>query len=422
MPRTTPSIKVDAVRRLGGHVVLHGDGFDDALAETRRLEAERGLTFVPPYDDPDVIAGQGTIGMEILRQHPDPIEAIFVPIGGGGLVAGIASFVKYLRPDVLVIGVEPDDAASMAEALKVGHRVTLDQVGLFADGVAVRQVGAEPFRICRELLDGVITVSTDEICAAVKDTFDDTRASAEPAGAVGLAGLKKYAERRRGVGSLVTINSGANLNFDRLRHIAERAELGERRETLLAVTIPEQPGSYRRFIQTIGPRLITEFNYRYADSGQAHVFVGIQLGGGLTEKSALITSLRDAGYEVLDLSEDETAKVHVRYMVGGRAHGLPDERLFRFQFPERPGALLKFLDGLAGDWSITLFHYRNHGADYGRVLAGIQVPDADRKRFIQCLDALGYPYWNESENPAYRMFLNGETAGAEAQPEVVAAL
>ncbi len=427
MPRTTPSIKVDAVRRLGGEVVLHGDAFDEALTHARQLEAERGLTFVPPYDDPDVIAGQGTVGMEILRQHPDPIEAIFVPVGGGGLAAGIASFTKYLRPDIKVIGVEPDDAPSMAEAIRLGERIELAQVGLFADGVAVRQVGVETFRICRELLDDVITVSTDEICAAVKDIFDDTRGSAEPAGAVGLAGLKAYAGRRRGQaggegrgGALVTVNSGANLNFDRLRHIAERAELGERREALLAVTIPERPGSYRAFVATIGPRLITEFNYRHAGGREAHVFVGVQLAGGAAEKSALVGSLRAAGYGVLDLSDDETAKVHIRYMVGGRAHGLPDERLYRFQFPERPGALLRFLDGLAhdagggrtgagaGGWDITLFHYRNHGADYGRVLAGLVVPRAARSEFHACLDALGYPYWDESANPAYKIFLNGE--------------
>ena len=423
MPRTTPSIKVDAVRRLGGQAVLFGDAFDEALAHARALEAERGLTFVPPYDDPEIIAGQGTIGMEILRQHPDPIEAIFVPIGGGGLCAGIAAFTKYLRPEIKIIGVEPDDAPSMQRALAAGERITLAQVGLFADGVAVRQVGAENFRLCRDLVDEVITVSTDEICAAVKDTFDDTRASAEPAGAVGLAGLKKYAARNgpdKGRGALVTINSGANLNFDRLRHIAERAELGERREALLAVTIPERPGSYRTFIQTIGPRLITEFNYRFVGEREAHVFVGVQLGGGMAERAELVATLRSAGYGVVDLSDDETAKVHVRYMVGGRAQGLADELLYRFQFPERPGALLKFLDGLALDglqqgWNITLFHYRNHGADYGRVLAGIAVPKADRARFAACLDELGYPYWDESGNPAYKIFLNGETAsGIEA--------
>ena len=419
MPRTTPSIKVDAVRRRGGEVVLYGDAFDEALAHARALEVERGLTFVPPYDDPDVIAGQGTIGMEILRQHPDPIEAIFVPVGGGGLAAGVAAYSKYLRPEVKVIGVEPDDAPSMQQAIAGGERITLAQVGLFADGVAVRQVGAETFRICRELLDEVITVSTDEICAAVKDTFDDTRAAAEPAGAVGLAGLKKYAERQRGRvrGALVTVNSGANLNFDRLRHIAERAELGERREALLAVTIPERPGSYRAFIRTIGPRLVTEFNYRYAKGSEAHVFVGVQLSRGVAEKAELIGEIRAAGYTVVDLSDDETAKVHIRYMVGGRAQGLASERLYRFQFPERPGALLKFLDGMAHGWDITLFHYRNHGADYGRVLVGILVPDADLPRLRASMDDLGYTYFDESDNPAFKVFLNGETPAGVAHTQ-----
>ena len=419
MPRTTPSIKVEAVRRLGGEAVLFGDAFDEALAHARELELARGLTFVPPYDDPDVIAGQGTIGMEILRQHPDPIEAIFVPIGGGGLAAGIAAFVKYLRPEILVIGVEPDDAPSMSEAMRLGERVTLDQVGLFADGVAVRQVGEETFRICRELLDEVVLVSTDEICAACKDTFDDTRAAAEPAGAVGLAGLKKYAARRRGTGALVTINSGANLNFDRLRHIAERAELGERREALLAVTIPERKGAYRDFIRAVGPRAVTEFNYRWAGPDAAHVFMGVRLAGGDPERHALVATLRDAGYDVADLSEDETAKVHIRYMVGGRVAGLSDERLYRFQFPERPGALLKFLDGLAQGWNITLFHYRNHGADYGRVLAGFEVTPGDRARFEGDLAALGYPWWDETGNPAFRIFLGGGDAPA-TQPELEA--
>ena len=408
MPRTTPSIKVEAVRARGGEAVLFGDGFDDALAHAKALEIERGLTFVPPYDDPEVIAGQGTIGMEILRQHPDPIAAIFIPIGGGGLAAGIASFVKYLRPEIRIVGVEPEEAASMKAAMDAGERVTLPQVGLFADGVAVRQVGEETFRLCRELVDEIVTVSTDEICAAVKDTFDDTRASAEPAGAVGLAGLKKWAEGRAITGALVTINSGANLNFDRLRHIAERAALGEGREALFAVTIPEEAGAYRAFIKTLGPKPITEFNYRYANGRDAHVFVGIQLADGLRERTAIAATLREAGYGVVDLSDDETAKVHIRYMVGGRADGLPEERLTRFQFPERPGALLRFLDGLAQDWNITLFHYRNHGADYGRVLAGIAVPERERARFVEALDTLGYPYWDESDNPAYRIFLNGE--------------
>ncbi len=420
MPRTTPSIKVDSVRRLGAHVVLFGDAFDEALVHARHLQDEGGLTFVPPYDDPEIIAGQGTVGMEILRQHPDPIEAIFVPVGGGGLAAGIAVFVKYLRPEVKVIGVEPKDAASMQAALRADSRVMLDQVGLFADGVAVRQVGEENFRLCRLHLDGVVTVTTDEICAAVKDIFDDTRASAEPAGAVALAGLKVYAAGRPDLGTLVAIHSGANLNFDRLRHIAERAEIGEGREALLAVTIPEQPGSYRSFIRTLGPRQVTEFNYRYANDTSAHVFVGVQMAGA-GEKDVLVAALRDAGYEVLDLSDDETAKVHIRYMVGGRATGLAAERLLRFEFPERPGALLRFLDGLAAGWNMTLFHYRNHGADYGRVLAGIIVPEEDREHFTRCLNALGYPYWDESENPAYKIFLNGAEP-AETKAERVASL
>ncbi|MDE1174365.1 MAG: threonine ammonia-lyase, biosynthetic [Parvibaculaceae bacterium] len=408
MPRTTPGIKIRAVRALGGEVVLHGDSFDEAYGIARAIEAERGLTFIHPYDDPDVIAGQGTVGMEVLRQHPDPIEAIFVPIGGGGLAAGIACFTKFLRPEIRVIGVEPDDAASMAEALRLGERVILDQVGLFADGVAVRQAGEENFRICRELLDEVITVSTDEICAAIKDIYDDTRSIAEPSGALGLAGLKRYVERADKLsGSLVAINSGANLNFDRLRHIAERADIGEHREALLAVTIPERPGSYRDFIETLGQRSITEFNYRYAGhtGDPARIFVGIGLTGGEKERLQLIALLGEAGYPVVDLTDNEMAKVHVRYMVGGRTSGMTDERIYRFQFPERPGALIRFLGELGQDWNISLFHYRNHGADYGRVLAGIQVPDADRSRFEARLAKLGYPCWDETANPAYRLFL-----------------
>ncbi|WP_376963287.1 threonine ammonia-lyase, biosynthetic [Azospirillum sp. A26] len=406
MPRTTPAIKVQAVKSRGGKVVLHGDVFDDAYLHARQIEADKGLTFIHPYDDPDVIAGQGTVGMEILRQHPHPLDAIFVQIGGGGLAAGIAAYVKFLRPDVKVIGVEPDDAASMGAAIAAGKRVQLDQVGLFADGVAVRQVGSETFRLCSELLDEVITVNTDEICAAVKDIFEDTRAITEPSGAVGLAGLKKYAGREglQGKG-LVAIGSGANMNFDRLRHIAERAEIGERREALLAVTIPERPGAYRQFIQALGKRSITEFNYRYADDREAQIFVGVQLTEGDAEKRQIIDLLRGLDCPVLDMSDNEMAKLHVRYMVGGRVRGLKDELLYRFQFPERPGALLKFLNGLAQEWNISLFHYRNHGADYGRVLAGIQVPEKDRTRFRRCLDELGYPCWDETGNPAYRMFL-----------------
>nr|WP_280141051.1 threonine ammonia-lyase, biosynthetic [Methylobacterium sp. UNC378MF] len=412
MPRTTPSIKVDACRARGAEVVLHGDAFDEALAQAKILEAEQGLTFLHPFDDPDVIAGQGTIGKEILEQHTGPIEAIFVPVGGGGLAAGIATFVKYLRPGTKVIGVEPEDAACMAAALAAGTRVSLPSVGLFADGVAVRQAGEETFRLCREHLDEVITVDTDAMCAAIKDIFDDTRAVSEPSGALSLAGAKLYAEREGGDGTLIAISSGANLNFDRLRHIAERAEIGEQREVLIGVTIPERPGAYRAFINALGPRAITEFNYRHAPGSEAQIFVGINITGGKREKQALIGSLREAGYRVLDMSDNEMAKVHVRYMVGGRAVGVAHERLFRFQFPERPGALMKFLDALGPDFDITLFHYRNHGADYGRVLAGIAVPPAGRARFDAVIEALGYPATDETENPAYRLFLDGEGAGA----------
>lgn len=412
MPTTTPSIKVDAVRSRGGEVVLHGENFDEAYAHARQLEAAEGLTFIHPYDDPDVIAGQGTVGMEILRQHPDPVEAIFVPVGGGGLAAGVALYTKFLRPEIKVIGVEPEEAASMAAALAAGERVILNQVGLFADGVAVRQAGEETFRICRDHLDGVITVNTDEICAAVKDIFEDTRAIAEPSGAVSLAGLKKYCEQNIAIqGALIAVNSGANMNFDRLRHIAERAEIGEHREALLAVTIPEEPGSYLRFIELLGRRAITEFNYRHAGADAAHIFVGVQLLHGETEKRSIIAVLTEAGYAVADMSDNEMAKLHVRYMVGGRSHGLADEMIFRFQFPERPGALLRFLQGLSHDWNISLFHYRNHGADYGRVLAGLQVPPQDRARFHSVLADLGYPYWDETDNPAYRQFL-GERESA----------
>ncbi|HRX60995.1 MAG TPA: threonine ammonia-lyase, biosynthetic [Candidatus Competibacter sp.] len=410
MPRTTPAIKVQAVRDRGGKTVLFGDTYDEAYQHARQLEAEKGLTFIHPYDDPDVIAGQGTIGMEILRQHPDPIEAIFIAVGGGGLIAGIAAYVKFLRPEIKIIGVEPDDAASMYQALKCGERVILDQVGIFADGVAVRQVGEETFRLARELVDDIILVSTDEICAATKDIFDDTRAIAEPAGALGTAGLKKYVARTNVTGAnLIALNCGANINFDRLRHVAERAELGERREALLAVTIPEQPGSFRRFCQVIGKRSITEFNYRYADSRQAQVFAGIQLTEGEEEKNRIIDTLREHGYPVLDMSDNEMAKLHIRYMVGGHAPGICDELLYRFEFPERPGALLKFLTGMAHGWNISLFHYRNHGSDHGRVLVGIQVPEAERSQFQQFIHKLGYPWREETDNPAYRLFLDGRS-------------
>jgi threonine dehydratase len=407
MPVTTPPIKIDAVRYWGGKVVLHGDTFDEAYEYARKIEKEQGLTFIHPYDDPEVIAGQGTIGMEILHQHPEPIEAVFVPIGGGGLASGIASYIKFLRPETKVIGVEAVDSASMKAAIDAGELVTLDRVGLFADGVAVRRAGTETFRICKDLLDGVITADTDEMCAAVKDTFEDIRVIAEPAGALSLAGLKKYiAQNPERTGVLIAINSGANMNFDRLRHVAERAEIGEAREILLGVTIPEQPGSYRKFIQILGNRNITEFNYRYNEGSEAHVFVGVKLQDAKKEKPELLSTLSKNGYEVHDMSADETAKIHIRYMVGGRAPALNDEVVLRFEFPERPGALMKFLDGVGADWNITLFHYRNHGSDYGRILAGLQVPESDRKRFFERLDELGYPYGDESNNPAYKMFLS----------------
>jgi threonine dehydratase len=411
MPVTTPSIKVDAVRHFGGEVILHGDTFDEAYAHARELEAAHSLTFVHPYDDGDVIAGQGTIAVEILHQHPNPIEAIFVPIGGGGLAAGIASYVKFLRPETKVIGVEPVDAASMKAAIDAGSRVILDRVGLFADGVAVRQAGEQTFDICKELLDDIIVVDTDAMCAAIKDIFEDMRILAEPAGALSLAGLKSYAlgndrgHDDQNHGALVAISSGANMNFDRLRHVAERAEVGEEREILLAVTIPEQVGSYRRFIHTLGSRTVTEFNYRYSAGSQAHVFVGLRLSDAKREKREIVGELERLGYGVIDISADETAKLHVRYMVGGRAPALTDELVLRCEFPERPGALLRFLDGVGTDWNITLFHYRNHGADYGRVLVGLQVPEMDRARFFERLASLDYPYEDETANDAYRLFL-----------------
>lgn len=406
MPGTTPAIKVDAVRSLGAKTVLKGDTYDEACAHAHELAAENGMTFIHPYDDPVVIAGQGTIASEILHRHAEKIHAIFVPVGGGGLIAGIASYVKALYPDIKVIGVEPDDAPSMQQALEKGRRIILDQVGIFTDGVAVRQVGKEPFRIARRCVDEVILVSTDEICAAIKDIFDDTRSIAEPAGALGVAGLKRFVERD-GVKDqrLVAIDSGANINFDRLRHVSERAEVGERREALLAVTIPERPGSFLQFCRALGKRGITEFNYRYADPRQAHVFAGVQLSRGGAEKDDIIQMLRDKQYPVIDMTDNEMAKMHVRYMVGGCANGVAGETLYRFQFPERPGALLEFLSCIGRRWNISLFHYRNHGAAYGRVLVGIQVPDRDKKALQTFLNNLGYDYWEESDNPVYDLFL-----------------
>ncbi|MDH3546462.1 MAG: threonine ammonia-lyase, biosynthetic [Gammaproteobacteria bacterium] len=407
MPITTPSIKVSAVRSLGGEVVLFGDNYDEAYAQARILEKEQGLVFIHPFDDPVVIAGQGTIGAEILRQALDEIDAIFVPIGGGGLIAGIATYVKSLRPDIRIIGVEPEDSAAMLESLAAGQPVTLDHVGIFADGVAVKRVGDETFRLCQQYVDQIITVDTDEICAGIRDIFEDTRSIVEPAGGLAIAGMKKYvAENKVENKSLVTINCGANVNFDRLRHIAERAAVGEHAEMLLAVEIPEEPGSFRRFCETIGRRGITEFNYRYSDKKNAHIFVGIQLTEGIDEHRKIIAILREAGYTVEDLSDNEMAKLHVRHMVGGRSPGIANERLFRFEFPERPGALLDFLQAIGTNWNISLFHYRNHGSDYGRILAGIDVPEEERDELEAHLGDLGYPHWEESHNPAYEMFLS----------------
>jgi threonine dehydratase len=405
MPVTTPRIKVEAVAARGARVVLSGDSYDDAYAEAKRLARKGSRMFVHPYDDPDVIAGQGTIGLEILRQRPAGIDAIFVAIGGGGLISGIASYVKRLQPRIRVIGVEPVDADAMRRSLAAGRRVTLARVGLFADGVAVRKVGKETFRLCRKLVDEVVLVDTDAICAAIKDVFEETRSILEPAGALPVAGLKAWAERRRLTGkTLVAVTSGANMNFDRLRHVAERAELGERREAILAVTIPERPGSFREFCAVIGPRNVTEFNYRYADSVDAHVFVGLEVQNA-GETAEILKRLRARGLPALDFSDNEMAKLHVRHLVGGHAPQARDERLFRFEFPERPGALLTFLSKMRSDWNISLFHYRNHGADYGRVLAGIQVPRRDDAKFRRFLTDLGYRHWDESANPAYRLFL-----------------
>lgn len=407
MPLTTPDIKVSAVRARGGKVVLHGDAFDQAFQHATRLQEENGYTFVHPYDAPDVIAGQGTIAREILHQYgPGEIDAIFIPVGGGGLAAGIAAYIKYLRPEIRVISVEYEESASLAAAKKAGKRTTLKEVGLFADGIAVAQIGKETFKILKDHIDECITVSADEICAAIKDVFDDTRSVAEPAGATSIAGMKKWVEQTGSEGkTLVAICSGANMNFDRLRYVAERAEVGEHHEAIFAVTIPEKPGSFKRFISHIGKRAVTEFNYRYNDSNNAKIFVGLKISSD-REREDLLNRLTGDGYDVLDLTSNEVAKGHVRHMVGGHAPQAADERLFRFEFPERPGALLKFLTALGGHWNISLFHYRNHGAAYGRVLSGIQVADKDLKAFYKKLDELGYRYWDESDNPVYDAFLS----------------
>jgi len=407
MPVTTPSIKVEAVRALGAEVVLHGDSFEGAFAHSQALRDELGATYIHPYDDLDVIAGQGTIGMELLRQMPRGMEAVFVPVGGGGLIAGIAAYLKRLQPGIRVIGVEPMDADALSRSLAAGHRVKLDQVGLFADGVAVSQVGEHTFPLCQTFVDEVVLVGTDEICAAIKDVFQENRSILEPAGALAVAGLKAWSELHRdrpAPGNLVAVLSGANTNFDRLRFVAERAELGEQREAILAVTIPERPGSFRAFCERIGRRSITEFNYRYADPSRAHIFVGMQVADR-AETRQLLEHLRADGLEAEDLSDNEMAKLHIRHLVGGRAPSVTHEKVLRFEFPERPGALLRFLDRMNQGWNISLFHYRNHGADYGRVLVGIQVPPEDHAEFQAFLDQLGYAWVDEGANPAYRLFL-----------------
>ncbi|MEK6348825.1 MAG: threonine ammonia-lyase, biosynthetic [Burkholderia sp.] len=408
VPVTTPQVKVDAVRAHGGptvEVIQFGESYSDAYGHAVEVQNARGLTFVHPFDDPDVIAGQGTVAMEVLRQHQGPIHAIFVPIGGGGLAAGVAAYVKAIRPEIRVIGVQTDDSCAMAQSIRAGERVTLAEVGLFADGTAVKLVGEETFRLCRELLDDVITVDTDALCAAMKDVFQDTRSVLEPSGALAVAGAKRYAEQAGIEGeTLVAITSGANVNFDRLRFVAERAEVGEAREAVFAVTIPEERGSFRRFCELVGERSVTEFNYRIAGEHSAHIFVGVQTRRR-GESAEIAANFEAHGFVTADLTGDELSKDHIRYMVGGRSPLAHDERLFRFEFPERPGALMKFLSAMAPNWNISLFHYRNQGADYSSILVGLQVPAADHAAFDRFLAALGYPYHEETANPAYRLFL-----------------
>jgi threonine dehydratase len=410
MPTTTPQVKIDAVKARGGEVVLFGDSFTDAYEHALTLEKKQKLTFVHPFDDPYVIAGQGTVGMEILRQHPDPIHAIFVAIGGGGLIAGVASYVKAVRPDIKIIGVQTTDSDAMARSLKAGRRVALPDVGLFSDGTAVKLVGEETFRIAKELVDEVIIVDTDAVCTAIKDIFQDTRSIVEPAGALAVAGAKAYVERARASKkpikgeSLITIACGANMNFDRLRFVAEMADNGEAREAVFAVTIPEERGSFRRFCETVGPRNVTEFNYRISDAKAAHVFVGIQVSAA-DEAGKIARNFEKAGFGVLDLTHDELAKVHIRHLVGGKSELAGDELLYRFEFPERPGALMKFLSSMNPGWNISLFHYRNQGGDVGRILIGLQVPKKEMKEFRAFLAQLGYRHWDETKNPLYKLFL-----------------
>ena len=412
MPRPTPQIKVEAVRNRGARVVLHGDTFEEAAEQARKLVEDKGMTYVHPFDDRDVIAGQGTIGMEIVRQHQQPLDALFVPVGGGGLLAGVAAYVSYVWPQTRIIGVEPEDAACLQLALQKGRRATLPEVGLFAEGCAVAQIGRETFRVIRDTVDEVITISTDEMCAAIKDIFEDTRSIAEPAGALALAGLKKYTERS-GVRDqhLLAIVSGANTNFDRLRYISERTETGEHREAVISVTLPERAGAFRTFCSALGRRNITEFNYRYASAQSAQVFVGLSVVPGGEDLAGLLADLKERGYVAEDLTDNEVAKLHIRYMVGGHAPAeVTDERVYRVEFPERPGALLRFLSGLGQGWNISMFHYRNHGAAYGRILVGVQVPKNQRRAFEAVLDELKFPYWEETDNRAYQLYLANQPA------------
>jgi len=406
MPITTPSVKVEAVRSYGAEVVLMGDSYSDAYQHALRLQETEGLTFVHPFDDPDVIAGQGTIAMEILQQYQEPIDAVFVAIGGGGLIAGVASYLKQLKPEIRIIGVQTEDSDAMAQSLKAGKRVLLKDVGLFSDGTAVKQVGVETFRLCQKYVDDIILVDTDAVCAAIKDVFEESRAILEPAGALAIAGMKAWVSRE-GVRdkTLVAIACGANMNFDRLRFVSERAEIGEQREAVFAVTIPEERGSFKRFCQAIGDRNVTEFNYRIADASAAHIYVGIQIRNR-TEAHDIAQGFEAAGFATIDLTDDELGKLHLRHMVGGRSVLAKAERLFRFEFPERPGALMRFLSSMHPDWNISLFNYRNHGADYGRILVGIQVPAQDAQGLHDFLQQLGYPHWEETDHPAYRLFLS----------------
>jgi threonine dehydratase len=408
MPTTTPQVKIDAVRDRGGdfvEIVLHGESYSDAYQHSLALEKRHKLTFVHPFDDPDVIAGQGTIAMEILQQHQDPIQAVFLAIGGGGLISGVGTYIKMVRPDIKVIGVQTIDSDAMKKSLEIGRRVELKEVGLFSDGTAVKMVGKETFRICQKVVDEIITVDTDAICAAINDVFTDTRSILEPAGALALAGLKAYVEREKCKDqTLIAVACGANINFNRLRFVAERAEVGEAREAVFAVTIPEERGSFRRFCELLGERSVTEFNYRIADASKAHIFIGTATQKA-SDSTQIAKSFKKAGFETIDLTHDELAKSHLRHMVGGHSQLAKDELLYRFEFPEKPGALMRFLTSMAPNWNISLFHYRNHGADYGRILVGIQVPPSDKKELKNFLGSLGYPHWEETNNPAYKLFL-----------------